>query len=108
MPVGASGDFGGQERGIAEPRMPQRGTGAKLAKSRLLASLQCAGQLLVKPPHRHIVLRVVSLQLFILWPLDRSDGLLLRGAAGDRLLDTVADIDQHLAKAGETLLRLPG
>ena len=70
-------------------------------------SLQCTGQLLVKPPHRHVVLRIVSLQLFILWPLDRSDGLLLRGAAGDLLLHAVADIDQHLAKAGETLLRLP-
>jgi hypothetical protein len=48
------------------------------------------------------------LQLFILWPLDRSDSLFLRGAAGEFLLDAVADIDQHLAKAGETLLRLPG
>jgi hypothetical protein len=41
-------------------------------------------------------------------PLYRSDGLLLRGAAGDLLLNAVADIDQHLAKAGEPLLRLPG
>src|SRR6266700_1123791 len=72
------------------------------------SSLQCAGQLLVKPPHRHIVLRIVPLQLFILRPLYRSDGLLLRGAAVDLLLDAVADINQHLTKAGKALLGLLG
>jgi hypothetical protein len=69
---------------------------------------QCAGQLLKKPPHGYIVLGSVSLQRFILRPFDRSYGLLLRSAADDLLLDAVADIDQHLAKTGEPLLRLPG
>ena len=54
------------------------------------------------------MLRIVPLQLFILRPLDHSDCLLLRSAADNLLLHAVADIDQHLAKTGEPLLRLPG
>jgi hypothetical protein len=61
------------------------------------ASPENASQLPIEPPNDRWPLGFIASQLFILRPLDRSNSLVLRYAACNRLLNGVTDIHQHLS-----------
>src|SRR6516162_3997751 len=58
---------------------------------------ESASQLPIEPPNDRWPLGFIAAQLFILRPLDRGDGRLLRDAACSRLRNGVTDIRQHLS-----------
>src|SRR5262249_35877305 len=59
--------------------------------------LESASELPIEPPNDPWPLGFIASQLFVLWPLDRGDSLILRYALCNRLLNRVTDIHQHLS-----------